>query len=161
MQGRCQHSLTARQGTYGVVSGAVNYSTACLPCTRGTFSNTTGAGVCPSCPPGYYCPGNATINPQPCPAGMYGASPVPVASLHAEQPGRRAGWHGIGDAVHVVPQLFHEQQSWERSPVCLHVCGSVGRGEQARPAVYAALSCIGSAASVIGSSIFVVAWVRK
>ena len=41
----------------------------------GTYTNTSGAGVCDICPRGHYClpvqPYNASLNVQDCPAGYF------------------------------------------------------------------------------------------
>ena len=42
-----------------------------IPCTPGTYSNTSGNEICKACPAGYFCSEERTINPVPCPAGTY------------------------------------------------------------------------------------------
>lgn len=44
---------------------------ACLPCSRGSYQDTSGATVCKPCKLGYYCAAGAPTA-IPCPAGSYG-----------------------------------------------------------------------------------------
>lgn len=42
-----------------------------VPCSPGSYTNTTGAAVCATCPSRYYCPTYGMSSPLPCPAGSY------------------------------------------------------------------------------------------